>query len=143
MNSIPTFNSLCYRMFYNISRTSPSSDSKNSFMLAIFCRIRSEINFVVRLPVFNHINFGGNPLTTIKSTKSESKVTIVYLFSLANSYIAASEASWSPTWSTCFEPGKEVSSCLTILGEIFWSNNNFKRQSLTCALYQQQNQDRR
>ena len=51
------------------------------------------MDFVVRFPVFNHIIFGGIPLTTFKSTKSASNVTIVKLFDFAYSKISKSEES--------------------------------------------------
>ena len=58
----------------------------------MFLSYNSEIELVVRFPVLSQIIFGGVPFTTLRSTKSESNVTIEKKLFFANSKITESEA---------------------------------------------------
>lgn len=75
---------LCYGAFSIISNISSSLDCKKLSMIKIFFLRSSEMDLVVKFPVFNQIIFGGIPFTTFKSTKSESNVTIESHTSLRN-----------------------------------------------------------
>ena len=63
-----------------------------------------EIELVVRFPVLSQIIFGGVPFTKLRSTKSESNVTIEKKLFFANSKITESVAFSRPNSTTYFDP---------------------------------------
>ncbi len=74
---------------------------------------------VVKLPDLSQIILGGESFTRLKSTKSESKVTIAYPFFFAKLKIFKSGAFSNPSKRTCVEPGNFSSKSLTILDDMF------------------------
>ena len=67
---------------------------------------------VVQLPSLSHRAFGGNPLRTCRSTKSESLVTMMHPSRRAASQISSSLAAESPSSATCVSPGRARSAAL-------------------------------
>ena len=87
--------------------------------------IRSAISDVLMFPVRNQITLGGKPRSTDISKKSESKVTIVKPFCLANRHISKSLLSCKPTERTCLQSEKLSGKNRKMRYEIFWSNSRF------------------
>lgn len=86
---------------------------------------RSASSDVDVFPQRNQITLGGQPRKTDMSKKSESKVTIVKSFCLANSHIPESVQLSNPTELTCRQSEKLSGNNCRIRYEIFWSNSNF------------------
>ena len=86
---------------------------------------RSTSSNVGIFPQRNKITLGGQPRKTDISKKSESKVTIVKSFCLANCHISESVQLSNPTELTCWQSEKLSGNSCSMRYEIFWSNNSF------------------
>ena len=95
--------------------------------------MRSAISDVVKFPVRNQITFGGLSRSMDRSKKSESKVTMVKPFCLANCHISQSSQSSNPTLRTCWQSEKVSGSNRSMRYEMFWSNNSFISSILQVA----------
>jgi len=110
--------------------------------MSFFCRKSISKFFVVVFPVLIQIIFGGNPLITFRSQKSESKVTIAKSFLLAKSNISVSDEFSSPNSRTCFESGNKSIMRFINRKEIFWSKSNFIMRILVLVPFLPQMKDK-